>query len=1256
MTDPDQAILPGRIDVHGRILPERVLEFREVAAGRFVSDTVPLGDPGAFRVHVEANLVDLPPSAGAKVLENLRKLRAQIAQFEAKIQALQDQPGDHGAAIDALQVALANRRDAFRRLLQAHGGFAESTLSFAVHAIPIVVSGDGQTAPPGSFLPSPLVVGLVKVDRATRIRVSDLVIRWTADGGTLDAATTVTDASGETANRLRLPSSPGTVRVTAGDDIGGQHGPIVTLDEGAEDPSPTVEIPPEPAFDVTIVGDGRTAQHQTSIVERGDDLLPMIVRVVDAGSPDRVMSLVPVAFEVVEGHGVFLHAPGLATWTNGAGEAGIYFIPTSAGSCTVRARVFRKASARARTVLFHFDAQLPSLAYVAKPAALTLPGCAVDRPFRVRVTGLEGKAMARETVRFRLGAGAPAKAGFFTSETAITDGNGYAASAFVVSPDASPGTIPVAIDLPGFAKPDGSRVSVQTSFTVESEAQRIARGEPVFERVSSGNGAVGHKKFYTKVPFVVQSLAGGVTNRMNFAVIEGDGHLRPAIGTKVQGNDEFIRSRFPDRNVTDVLTLEMVDQTAGVFYEAADDDRPGVVAAFVDLSTVFLTVYGAVSPPDVRIVSLDGSPLGAITPADPRGIDLDRDGFLVEARMPVGFDLAFEGRLATLTRLGELAQDALEYAAPTHLEAIALQPILQDSLGTTWRSSPDNPIVPILETFPDPSDKPELSGGYLPIQVPDHGWLLPKTILVGEEVNKEAGRIGNVRLWVASANFYTGRDAADLTVPPAGSAVSTEAAPPILSKSGISYQDETLTEVPVVFQFQCESSEEADYYIWSFGGTVEHPSGLGLEKRTKSPILYVWFQEGADDLSRDGQTPLSPIILHMAESEGNLRVEWKFFVRGWAEPEIRADPASPVGELIIQEFRVATRKSQFEEIDLSSMTPAQLNATFPEFTRHDWPENDQESQLDDYFADLPGAGDPDMPGFAGQLRDLLGLTLEQYQEPGRDRFGPQQRIAWLGELEGTLAGTIERFFTLESLDPIFEAAGGERPPVRLPHTKIYGLGLNKWVGAVVDENDLGQIVMTHEWTHVLEDTSMHLWDLPADPKPEVILSPQYHGILVGRSVESFRRLYQSVSQGMTPLERKVERLKAKVDFFTFLEAHGEIGAYSQEIRSIDKGHASYDMHNNATRSFIIAYCGALGASFRAWDPEQTTHVPADDTKGVVRPALLSYFQTVYDMATAESRFPGIAGGTLRTTDSDFLDKLLLSGTDENNPYVIYRPE
>lgn len=574
----------------------------------------------------------------------------------------------------------------------------------------------------------------------------------------------------------------------------------------------------------------------------------------------------------------------------------------------------------------------------------------------------------------------------------------------------------------------------------------------------------------------------------------------------------------------------------------------------------------------------------------------------------------------------------------------------KDALGSTWRSDSGKPLVAILETFPDPYEKPALSGAYQPIQVPNHGWIIPKAIVSGAPTNDEAGRVGSATLWVASAHYYMGLLPSDKE-PPAGGDVNPEAPPPVLAKQSAYHADPLGVDVPVVYKFQCEGNDKADEYAWQFG--LDGDAGVPLT--TKEPFVYVWFQDGNNDLSPTGDTERTPVILGLLEDDSaDLRSVWKFSVQ--PRDSTKSGTEGNVGALLDATFRVATRKSRGLGPSEIPLTAVALAGRFTEPAKYDFP--DREENNDDFFGDPPDDvktdDDEDIKKLEDSYRRLIvrnfkeqlltiKVNLSEYWDPEKNEpFGLDQRVLWLGAESTIVALTLNQKREYWDVYDMITVSPRDEAGMRFKRLRSYGIALSKLHQETHNEADLAQIVMGHEWFHVRERNALHLWDPPGEP-----LDPEFHGALMGRGIEAFRRLYR--------VDTEPERDRRAIQGYeAFLAAHGEIGPLSHEIEVFgSEGAASFHTYHRVSRQFVNHFNHAVRGSFSRFNAEKDYLVAGNDLDGAVRTMLLRYFQAVYDMAI--QRFPSMEGDRLSVVSLDFIDKLSKAGTDEAHPYVIFRP-
>lgn len=812
------------------------------------------------------------------------------------------------------------------------------------------------------------------------------------------------------------------------------------------------------------------------------------------------------------------------------------------------------------------------------------------------------------------------------------------------------------------------------------------------EEIVSGNGLVGKKGFRTKVPFQVKARVPidprFGPGQMNFVVISGGGTLEPALGNVVPS---FGGPWFTDREVSDFITLELVDGQAAVYYTAVDDDRPSIIAAFLSpFATAPIrpgTAYAGVAPPDVRLVSKDGLALAGVPPADLRHIDPQHDGFHLEARLPIGYDVPIEGRLATLTRLGALAAPFPQAAAPVALTGIGIAPVSSDLLGATWRSDPERPFVAILDTFLDPSEVPPLTGPFQPIQVPRHGWILPKVFPDEATTNDEGDRVAEASIMVQQMYFYDG-EATTSTTPPAA-VVDPEAATPILGKAAVRrHKKEPLA--PVVYCIQMQRPVNEDYFEW----TIVSPRGEEiLLKQTLEPRIHLWFQDDPGNTTRDDDPlvldeddPLHPAIVGVAESDANLRGTWKIRMTAYRllDPPAR-EPAEAIARSRDLEINVATRSTHGrgytntrifdDKLDLEDEFGDYPGETY--FT--DPPEGDDVDTDAELIAEINRLDRRTAAGFRlwnwyVQIKVHLEMGVTDYwKRQASDRFRIGHRLLWIGlpDSKGQRGATLAEGWSADELDSFLTSP----PPPAHRALKIYGTAMHHRPETAANDADIGQVVMLHERIHVLELAQYHEREFPIlDSEEEAMEDPRFHAVLVGRAIQSFRECLQEQSG------QPSAQLRARAEYNLFAGGHSEIGAYASEMRWFriqedefgahparklgqtwadrDRVIGSHSLYFHSSKGFVGSYARALLYSFEplSYKIEQGEFEPfcaAGRPDGEIRRRLLQYFVALFHEGTL--RMPEIYGGAVEVRGRRFQEVMRNTGRDANNPWVIYLP-
>ena len=261
-------------------------------------------------------------------------------------------------------------------------------------------SGNNQTGSPGARLASPFVVTVL--DSNDRVVTGQLVrFSVTAGGGSLSAASDVTDSSGRASTTLTLGS---TGRNTVRASVVGITSVTFTATVSGGEP----EL-------LTIV----SGNNQRGILnEELDD--PLVVQVSD--EDDEGVADVRVTFRRTSGDGRISDSRtgnAIAVRTDRRGTAQVDFTPTGAGPITVRASV-----SGLDPVEFTITTGPPpaSIAKVSGDNQAGTPGSALANAFVVEVQDAEGDAVSGVTVAFEVTAGG----GSISDATATTNASGRA--------------------------------------------------------------------------------------------------------------------------------------------------------------------------------------------------------------------------------------------------------------------------------------------------------------------------------------------------------------------------------------------------------------------------------------------------------------------------------------------------------------------------------------------------------------------------------------------------------------------------------------------------------------------------------------------------------------------------------------------------------------------------------------------------------------------------------------------------------------
>jgi adhesin/invasin len=356
---------------------------------------------------------------------------------------------DNGrATIGVVLGAEVGRTDGTARVLTSAGqspvetGFSVSAVAASANGLRIV-SGENQTAVAGQPLPSALVV---EVADAFGNPIAGATIAWTAEGGgSVSAATTVTDASGLASVTRTLGTAAGLQRTLASSD-GLAGSPAAFLHTATAGTAAGVQI---------VAGDGQTAAPGTRLPQ------DLAVRVVDADGNPVVGAA--VSWVVTAGGGRL--EPSTST-TDADGRAGTgWFLGPSVGPNTVQAVVSGVGSATfSATAVAGSASQVQIISGNDQTAAA---GQQLSAELVVRAADAAGNPVAGAAVQWRVRSGG----GSVTPASSTTDANGQAGTRWTLGTAVGANTLEATVDGVG-------AVTFRATATVGAPAALALRTQP----------------------------------------------------------------------------------------------------------------------------------------------------------------------------------------------------------------------------------------------------------------------------------------------------------------------------------------------------------------------------------------------------------------------------------------------------------------------------------------------------------------------------------------------------------------------------------------------------------------------------------------------------------------------------------------------------------------------------------------------------------------------------------------------------------
>ncbi len=384
--------------------------------------------------------------------------------------------------------------------------------------------------------------------------------------------------------------------------------------------------PPPPPTDQIVLtkisGDGQT-------ITAGEATDSLVVRAtfLSSGAPVPNLTLIFTSGAVGDR---FSSINAIGPITNSGGDAGVRFVPGQAGAASVTVGVLEDDSVA--PVTFTVNAQAVSLGNVTSigpcnllPGTSEYPGSALPMLMKWKATRPNGSLLvgARVVARVLAFNGAsppPFKVGDFLPSSAVTDANGEATFAFVISPTATAGGFTMEFSLPDYPNANGAPVFQTLGGTVREDSlkpRNFGDTEIVWDDPDqSGQGQIGIPGKNVYVPlrarFFGASSGGGIT----FRIIEGDGTFEA--GTE----GDFVGSRADDNcakitgNIRATVSEGSTKCRGNIRFKLA----AGFTHALIAMDS-FTDIF-AVGPPEVHVQgSANGGVIhDAILPADFRNL------------------------------------------------------------------------------------------------------------------------------------------------------------------------------------------------------------------------------------------------------------------------------------------------------------------------------------------------------------------------------------------------------------------------------------------------------------------------------------------------------------------------------------------------------------------------------------------------------------------------------------------------------------
>jgi len=467
---------------------------------------------------------------------------------------------------------------------------------------------------------------------------------------------------------------------------------------------------------------------------------PLKVRVFDQDNPSASVAGVNVRFEALSG-GLFVNVPSAnKSVTNSAGEASIRYVAgIFPGSNTVRASIPREevndpSVPTPSPVNFSIEAQSPTVSDASTvglcnimPGTSEFPGSALPKLFQIRFRDNNGQPKSGEVIIAEAyepnAVDATPFIGTFLPRVGVTDSNGIATFAFVISTAARTGPFTIKFSTPQFYGSDRKRISISVNADVRDPANKprgVGDTEINFDDPPrAGQAQVGLPGQRIGVAlrgrFFAPGNPGGGGNIV-FFILEGDGTFEPG----------------PEGTPVGFLT----DPNCGKLRLAMNcDPQPesGIASAYFTLAEgtthALIAMEGftdvfAIGPPEVSVVDGQGVEQALIQPSrSPESGSAAT--FQLEFRLPVNFSGPVAGKLESfdqggtpITGPGFTGQEVVD-----DIQMTVVDPNV-DGRYSRFRSSSSTPFV-LYDGSAFPQGSPPGLQGRIGIRSTPNGHILP---------------------------------------------------------------------------------------------------------------------------------------------------------------------------------------------------------------------------------------------------------------------------------------------------------------------------------------------------------------------------------------------------------------------------------------------------------------------------------------------------------------------------------------------------